>query len=187
MNVAPALPGRPCTFHATDVEYTATYFTDTVAGCLDAPDLEDIVIVGESIGGSVTLALAARTNPRVARWPSCLSIQSWRERSCSVRRRACRDGSGGDRSFRGRRARRDRARSDSVVPASANAMRYCSSGIRSGANPDTDRPRDREARDILSQRIDSRANSLDESSRAAVWKTRMIRRITARTPARAEG
>jgi pimeloyl-ACP methyl ester carboxylesterase len=51
---------------APPVHYTASYFTDTVAGLLDACDVKDAVVVGESIGGSIALALAARRNPRVA-------------------------------------------------------------------------------------------------------------------------
>jgi pimeloyl-ACP methyl ester carboxylesterase len=52
---------------APPVDYTADYFTNTVGGLLDACDVEDAVLVGESIGGSIALALAARRNPRVAR------------------------------------------------------------------------------------------------------------------------
>jgi pimeloyl-ACP methyl ester carboxylesterase len=52
---------------APPVEYTAGYFTDAVAALLDVCDVQDAVVVGESIGGSIGLALAARRNPRVAR------------------------------------------------------------------------------------------------------------------------
>jgi pimeloyl-ACP methyl ester carboxylesterase len=52
---------------APSVEYTADYFTDSVAALLDRLALRDAVVVGESIGGSIALALAARHNPRLAR------------------------------------------------------------------------------------------------------------------------
>jgi pimeloyl-ACP methyl ester carboxylesterase len=52
---------------APPVEYTADYFTDAVAALLDVCDVRDAVVVGESIGGSIGLALAARRNPRVTR------------------------------------------------------------------------------------------------------------------------
>jgi pimeloyl-ACP methyl ester carboxylesterase len=50
---------------APPVDYTADYFTDTVAALLDVCEVQDAVVVGESIGGSIALALAARRNPRV--------------------------------------------------------------------------------------------------------------------------
>ena len=52
---------------APAVEYTADYFTDSVAALLDRLALTDVVVVGESIGGTIALALAARHDPRVAR------------------------------------------------------------------------------------------------------------------------
>jgi pimeloyl-ACP methyl ester carboxylesterase len=52
---------------APPVEYTAGYFTDAVAALLDVCDVQDAVVVGESIGGSMALTLAARHNPRVTR------------------------------------------------------------------------------------------------------------------------
>jgi pimeloyl-ACP methyl ester carboxylesterase len=64
--VAPDLPGDGRS-SAPDVEYTAAYFTDTIADFLEACDVKRVVIVGESIGGSIGLALAARKHPRVAR------------------------------------------------------------------------------------------------------------------------
>jgi len=64
--IAPDLPGHGRS-SAPDVEYTAAYFTDTIADFLEACDLKRVVIVGESIGGSIGLALAARKHPRVAR------------------------------------------------------------------------------------------------------------------------
>src|ERR671930_1948137 len=45
---------------------TAGYFTDTVGAWLDVLELRDAVVVGESIGGSIALALAARGDPHVA-------------------------------------------------------------------------------------------------------------------------
>jgi pimeloyl-ACP methyl ester carboxylesterase len=50
-----------------DVEYSAEFFTDTVAHALDRLDVRDAVIVGESIGGSIALLLAARHDERVRR------------------------------------------------------------------------------------------------------------------------
>jgi pimeloyl-ACP methyl ester carboxylesterase len=52
---------------APPVDYTADYFTDTVGAFLDTCEVEDAVLVGESIGASIALALAARHHPRVAR------------------------------------------------------------------------------------------------------------------------
>jgi pimeloyl-ACP methyl ester carboxylesterase len=49
------------------VEYTPELFIKTVAGFLDQVNIEDATLVGESIGGSIALALAARHNPRVGR------------------------------------------------------------------------------------------------------------------------
>src|SRR5919204_3548210 len=51
---------------APPVDYTAGYFPDTAAALLDVLELEDAVVVGESIGGSIALALAARGHRRVA-------------------------------------------------------------------------------------------------------------------------
>jgi len=64
--VAPDLPGHGRST-APDAEYTAAYFIDTVARFLEACDVKRAVVVGDSIGGSIALALAARQNPRVAR------------------------------------------------------------------------------------------------------------------------
>jgi len=64
--VIPDLPGHGRST-APAVEYNATYFTDVIDGFLDACDVRDAVLVGESIGASIALALAARKNPRVAR------------------------------------------------------------------------------------------------------------------------
>ena len=63
--VAPDLPGHGRS-SAPDVEYTAQYFTDVVEKFLDALDLRRVLLVGESIGASIGLALAARRNPRLA-------------------------------------------------------------------------------------------------------------------------
>jgi pimeloyl-ACP methyl ester carboxylesterase len=49
------------------VDYTAGYFTDAVGALLDVLEVQNAVVVGESIGGSIALALAARGNPHVAR------------------------------------------------------------------------------------------------------------------------
>src|SRR6267142_197553 len=63
--VAPDLPGHGRS-SAPQVEYTARYFTDAVEQFLDALDLMRVLLVGESIGASIGLALAARRNPRLA-------------------------------------------------------------------------------------------------------------------------
>ena len=47
--------------------YSAEFFVTTVAHALDQLDVRDAVVVGESIGGSIALLLAARHNPRVRR------------------------------------------------------------------------------------------------------------------------
>jgi pimeloyl-ACP methyl ester carboxylesterase len=52
---------------APRTDYTASYFTDAAEGLLDAAGVREAVVVGESIGGAIALALAARHNPRVAR------------------------------------------------------------------------------------------------------------------------
>jgi len=48
-------------------EYTVELFVTAVARFLDELDIKDATLVGESIGGSIALLLAARRNPRVAR------------------------------------------------------------------------------------------------------------------------
>src|SRR3990172_7331672 len=47
------------------VEYTPELFIKSVAGFLEQVNIENAAVMGESIGGSVALALAARPNPRV--------------------------------------------------------------------------------------------------------------------------
>jgi pimeloyl-ACP methyl ester carboxylesterase len=51
---------------APPVNYTAMYFTDAIERFLDVADVRDATIVGESIGGSIALGLAARKNRRIA-------------------------------------------------------------------------------------------------------------------------
>jgi pimeloyl-ACP methyl ester carboxylesterase len=50
-----------------EAEYSAEYFIAAVGRFLDAIAVEDAILVGESIGGTIALALAARRHPRVAR------------------------------------------------------------------------------------------------------------------------
>src|ERR671937_2670926 len=52
---------------APAVDYTAGYFTDAVGALLEVCEVQDAIVVGESIGGSIALALAARQNRRVKR------------------------------------------------------------------------------------------------------------------------
>jgi pimeloyl-ACP methyl ester carboxylesterase len=48
-------------------QYTPEFFVSSVAGFLEALRIEDAVLVGESIGGSIALLLAARHHPSVRR------------------------------------------------------------------------------------------------------------------------
>src|SRR2546422_962923 len=64
--VVPDLPGHGRSA-APAVAYTATYFTDAMEGFFEACDLRNVLLVGESIGDSIGLALAARRNPRLVR------------------------------------------------------------------------------------------------------------------------
>src|SRR5205823_10758835 len=48
-----------------EATYSSKFFVTRVAQFLDQLDIRDAVIVGESIGGSIALLLAARHNPRV--------------------------------------------------------------------------------------------------------------------------
>ena len=52
---------------APHADYTATYFTDAAGGFLETTGVRGAVLVGESIGGAIALALAARHDPHVAR------------------------------------------------------------------------------------------------------------------------
>ena len=52
---------------APRVDYTADYFTDAVEGLLEFCELRNVILVGESIGGSIGLILGARGNQRMAR------------------------------------------------------------------------------------------------------------------------
>ncbi len=46
-------------------EYTPEVFRNYVAGFMDVLDINDVTVIGESIGGSLGLILAAESNPRV--------------------------------------------------------------------------------------------------------------------------
>src|SRR6516165_1709978 len=52
---------------APPAEYTAGYFSDAAEALLEHLQLHNTVFVGESIGASIGLILAARGNPRIAR------------------------------------------------------------------------------------------------------------------------
>jgi len=47
------------------VEYTPEFFTNVVAGFLEQAKIENAIVAGESIGGSIPLRLASQHNPRV--------------------------------------------------------------------------------------------------------------------------
>jgi pimeloyl-ACP methyl ester carboxylesterase len=47
------------------VDYSPEFFVTTVAAFLDRLSLSDVTLLGESIGGSIGLLLAARHNPRI--------------------------------------------------------------------------------------------------------------------------
>jgi pimeloyl-ACP methyl ester carboxylesterase len=64
--IAVDLPGHGES-SAPTVEYTADYFTAATEQFLEVCELRDVTVVGESIGASIALALAARANPRVSR------------------------------------------------------------------------------------------------------------------------
>lgn len=49
------------------VEYTPKLFISSVAGFLEQLNIENATVMGESIGGTIALVLAARHNPRVER------------------------------------------------------------------------------------------------------------------------
>jgi pimeloyl-ACP methyl ester carboxylesterase len=63
--IAVDLPGHGHS-SAPAVDYTASYFTNTVEALLDNLNVADAIVVGESIGASVGLGLAARHCSRVA-------------------------------------------------------------------------------------------------------------------------
>lgn len=48
-----------------NTEYSAELFVEAVVRFLDQLEIRDVVLVGESIGGTIALLLAARRNPRV--------------------------------------------------------------------------------------------------------------------------
>jgi len=50
-----------------NVEYTPELFIGSVAGFLEQVNVENATVMGESIGGTIGLALAAQHNPRVRR------------------------------------------------------------------------------------------------------------------------
>lgn len=50
---------------APDADYAAEFFVKRVAGFLDRLNIENAIVAGESIGGTIALLLAARRNPRV--------------------------------------------------------------------------------------------------------------------------
>ncbi|MFT5471578.1 MAG: pimeloyl-ACP methyl ester carboxylesterase, partial [Verrucomicrobiales bacterium] len=50
-----------------DAAYTPELFRKYVAGFLDALDLNEVTVVGESIGASIGLQLAGEKNPRISR------------------------------------------------------------------------------------------------------------------------
>ncbi len=64
--IAVDLPGHGHS-SAPRAEYTADYFTNAVEGLLERCELRDATVVGESIGGTIALTLAARANPRINR------------------------------------------------------------------------------------------------------------------------
>ena len=63
--VVPDLPGHGRS-SAPYVEYTAQYFTDAIAQFIGTLNLDHVTFVGESIGGSIALALATPKRSRLA-------------------------------------------------------------------------------------------------------------------------
>jgi pimeloyl-ACP methyl ester carboxylesterase len=63
--IAVDLPGHGHS-GAPAVDYTASYFTDAVEALLDHLNVAGVIVVGESIGASIGLGLAARHCSRVA-------------------------------------------------------------------------------------------------------------------------
>jgi pimeloyl-ACP methyl ester carboxylesterase len=64
--IAVDLPGHGHS-SAPRVEYSAGYFSDTVEELLERWELREATLVGESIGGTIALTLAARGNARISR------------------------------------------------------------------------------------------------------------------------
>ena len=64
--IAVDLPGHGES-SAPTVDYTADHFTAATEQFLEVSELRDVTVVGESIGASIALALAARDNPRLSR------------------------------------------------------------------------------------------------------------------------
>jgi pimeloyl-ACP methyl ester carboxylesterase len=50
---------------APKTEYTAGYFADTIGRALQRLDLRDVLLVGESIGATIALTVAARRDERI--------------------------------------------------------------------------------------------------------------------------
>jgi len=50
---------------APDADYSAEFFVASVAGFLDRLNIQDAVLAGESIGGTISLLLAARQHPHI--------------------------------------------------------------------------------------------------------------------------
>jgi pimeloyl-ACP methyl ester carboxylesterase len=64
--IAVDLPGHGRS-SAPRVDYSAGYFSDTIERLLEQCELRDATLVGESIGGTIALTLAARGNTRITR------------------------------------------------------------------------------------------------------------------------
>jgi pimeloyl-ACP methyl ester carboxylesterase len=63
--IAVDLPGHGHS-GAPAIDYTASYFTNTIEAFLEHLDLQGVLVVGESIGASIALGLAGRRSERVA-------------------------------------------------------------------------------------------------------------------------
>jgi pimeloyl-ACP methyl ester carboxylesterase len=63
--IAVDLPGHGRS-GAPAVDYSADYFADSIERLLDALELREAIVAGDSIGGTIALSLAARANPRIA-------------------------------------------------------------------------------------------------------------------------
>lgn len=50
-----------------EARYDAQFFADSVEGFLDTLDLQDVMLAGVSIGGTIPLIIAGRRNPRMTR------------------------------------------------------------------------------------------------------------------------